>query len=65
MEATVTTMTNLACTTFPYLYTPDEITDNMICAAADKKDACQGDSGGDQFYFWIFIKLDINLNNIF
>ena len=31
------------------LYSPDAITLNMICAAARKKDSCQGDSGGNSY----------------
>ena len=42
MEVNVTTIDNTECNT---AYGGD-ITDNMICAKGDKKDACQGDSGG-------------------
>jgi len=43
--ANVTTIPNSACNEN---YNPqnEEITDNMICAKKDDKDACQGDSGG-------------------
>ena len=45
MEVNVTTMENTDCQVF---YAGNEvITDNMICAASDGKDACQGDSGGN------------------
>ena len=43
MEVEVETMTNTACNR---RYDGD-ITDRMICAANDGKDACQGDSGGN------------------
>jgi len=45
-KVNVNTMTNVQCTTSPNLWLPNEITDNMICAADDGKDACEGDSGG-------------------
>ena len=41
----VKTMSNSECVE-SYSYNFPEITDNMICAAAPGKDACQGDSGG-------------------
>ena len=45
------TMTNEQCSSPPFThleedYTPDEITANMICAAAPGKDACVNDGGG-------------------
>ena len=40
----VVTMTNVACND---KYGEGEIQDNMICAARNGKDACQGDSGGE------------------
>ena len=44
-------MTNEQCSSPPFThlqedYTPDEITPNMICAAAPGKDACVNDGGG-------------------
>ena len=29
-------------------YSPEEITDTMLCAGEEGLDACQGDSGGEQ-----------------
>merc|ERR1712123_219137 len=46
MEVEVDVMTNTDCTTFPHVYSPEQITDRMMCAAAPNKDSCQGDSGG-------------------
>ena len=43
-EATVTTMTNSQCRSSSHRH--DKITENMICAGADGRDACRGDSGG-------------------
>ena len=44
-EVNVTTMGNAECQVF---YEGNEdITDNMLCAASGGKDACQGDSGGN------------------
>ena len=43
--ATVDYITNEACTKDPYKYTDGRITDNMMCAAAEDKDSCKGDSG--------------------
>ena len=43
MEVDVTTITNTACND---AYGDGEITDSMVCARDDGKDACQGDSGG-------------------
>merc|ERR1711915_25520 len=45
-EVTVNMMTNGQCTSDPYDYSSNDITDNMICAAEPGKDSCQGDSGG-------------------
>ena len=39
-------MTNAKCSSPPSIYTAAEITDRMICAAANNADSCQGDSGG-------------------
>jgi len=44
-EVDVDTMSNEECTKPLYVY-KEEITENMICAAAPGKDSCQGDSGG-------------------
>merc|ERR1712215_567094 len=44
-EVDVDTITNTACTTNT-LYSPSNVTANMICARESGKDACQGDSGG-------------------
>ena len=44
-EATVTVLTPSQCTD-DTLYIPSDITERMLCAAEDSKDACQGDSGG-------------------
>ena len=44
-EVTVNYISNEACTRPPYDYYDDEITPNMLCAAAPGKDSCQGDSG--------------------
>jgi trypsin len=46
VKAFVETMTNRKCNT---MYDDGEITDRMLCAASDGKDACQGDSGGPLF----------------
>ena len=46
-------MTNVACND---KYGEGEIQDNMICAARDKVDACQGDSGGEDNYKEIFME---------
>ena len=43
MEVNVTTIDNTECNT---AYGGD-ITDSMICAKGERKDACQGDSGGE------------------
>ena len=45
-QVDVNTMTNGQCSSSPNLYTPAQITPNMICAADTGKDSCQGDSGG-------------------
>ena len=50
--------TNAACTTGT-LYSPSQITDNMICAAATGKDSCQGDSGGP------LITLEVGLDRVY
>jgi secreted trypsin-like serine protease len=36
------------------LYEQAEIKDSMICAGAQGKDACQGDSGGHHSFFFFF-----------
>jgi hypothetical protein len=38
-------VSNEACTSKPYRYKDDEITDSMMCAYAEQKDSCYGDSG--------------------
>ena len=43
MEVNVTTMDNEECGAFYGGY--EDITDSMICASGEGKDACQGDSG--------------------
>ena len=43
-EATVTTMTNSQCRSSSHRH--DRITENMICAQAAGRDACNGNSGG-------------------
>ena len=45
-QVDVNTMTNAQCSKAPNVYTPAQITSNMICAADTGKDSCQGDSGG-------------------
>ena len=50
--------TNAACTTGT-LYSPSQITDNMLCAAATGKDSCQGDSGGP------LITLEVGLDRVY
>ena len=47
--AGVRSLTNSQCTT-DTLYRPDQITPDMICAAAPGRDSCQGDSGGPLMY---------------
>jgi len=39
-------LTNTACTTPPFQYENNRITNNMMCAFAPEKDSCGGDSGG-------------------
>ena len=38
----------LQCTDSSTDYYSSDITGRMLCASAQGKDACQGDSGGDQ-----------------
>lgn len=45
-EVEVDYITNAACSQDPYDYSPNEITDTMLCAGRAGKDSCQGDSGG-------------------
>merc|ERR1719348_2114514 len=46
MEVTVDILSNAQCTTSPYVYESNQITERMMCAARPDNDACQGDSGG-------------------
>jgi hypothetical protein len=46
----VTTMVNTECEVFYEGY--GDITDSMICASGEGKDACQGDSGGEQCFIF-------------
>ena len=50
LEASQTVLSHGACTSgiggLTLTYRPDEITDQMFCAAGGGKDSCQGDSGG-------------------
>jgi secreted trypsin-like serine protease len=42
---TINYLTNEACTSEPYKWSASRITDQMMCATADDKDSCGGDSG--------------------
>ena len=42
---TVNYIDNEACTKKPYRFKDSNITENMLCAAAEGKDSCYGDSG--------------------
>merc|ERR1712179_33207 len=42
----VKTINNTACSSLEMFYTPEDITENMICATLPGKDSCTGDSGG-------------------
>jgi secreted trypsin-like serine protease len=49
MMVNVNYINNTECTTPPYLYSKDDITDDMMCAGAlvgGGRDACGGDGGG-------------------
>ena len=53
MEVQVRVMSQLSCK-YNTSYQPHMITDNMVCAREQGKDACWGDSGGEAPCFYSF-----------